>query len=125
MTREQFARAAVDGVACGLLDALDALRALTVLDGRVMLTGGGSRSQAMQQVIASLIDSPVVLSSAHEAVATGAAVQACAVLEQVDHSVVQDRWGLGAGAQVDPTIPPDTTTRARYRALRDASPSDG
>lgn len=125
VTREQFARAAVDGVACGLLDGLDALRALTVVDGRVMLTGGGARSQAMQQVLASLIDAPVVLSSADEAVATGAAVQACAVLEQVDHSVIQDRWGLGAGAQIHPTMTPDTTTRARYAALRDASPSDG
>ena len=90
-----------------------------------MLTGGGARSQAMQQVVASLIDAPVVWSSADEAVATGAAVQACAVLEQVDHSVIQDRWGLGAGAQIDPTIAPDTTTRSRYAALRDASPSDG
>jgi xylulokinase len=125
VTREQFARAAVDGVACGLLDGLDALRALTALNGRVMLTGGGARSQAMQQVVASLIDSPVVLSSADEAVATGAAVQACAVLEQVDHSVIQDRWGLGAGANVDPIIAPDTTTRARYAALRDASQSHG
>jgi xylulokinase len=75
--------------------------------------------------VASLIDSPVVLSSADEAVATGAAVQACAVLEQVDHSVIQDRWGLGAGANVDPIIAPDTTTRARYAALRDASQSHG
>jgi xylulokinase len=125
VTREQFARAAVDGVACGLLDGLDALRALTVLDGRVMLTGGGARSQAMQQVVASLTDAPVVLSSADEAVATGAAVQACAVLEQVAHSVIQDRWGLGSGAEVNPAIAPDTTTRARYAALRDRSSSDG
>ena len=125
VTREQFARAAVNGVACGLLDGLDALRALTVLDGRVMLTGGGARSQAMQQVVASLTDAPVVLSSADEAVATGAAVQACAVLEQVAHSVIQDRWGLGSGAEVNPAIAPDTTTRARYAALRDRSSSDG
>tara|TARA_B110000211_G_C13620672_1_gene353032 strand:- start:276 stop:515 length:240 start_codon:yes stop_codon:yes gene_type:complete len=79
----------------------------------------------MQQVVASLTDAPVVLSSADEAVATGAAVQACAVLEQVAHSVIQDRWGLGSGAEVNPAITPDTTTRARYAALRDRSSSDG
>ena len=67
----------------------------------------------MQQVVASLIDAPVVWSSADEAVATGAAVQACAVLEQVDHSVIQDRWGLGAGAQVDEDASDDNLARRR------------
>ena len=40
--REQLARAAVEGVVCGLLDALDALRTNSALDGRLMLTGGGA-----------------------------------------------------------------------------------
>lgn len=119
ITREQFARSAVDGLACGLIDGLDALRRLTELDGRVLLTGGGARSLALQQVLASMIDSPVVVSDAHEAVATGAAVQAAAVYEQVDHAVIQHRWGLGQGAAVE-RIPVDETIRARYAAVRDA-----
>ena len=102
VTREQFARAAVDGIACGLLDGLDALRSLTALDGRLVLVGGGARSHAMQRVIAGLAGIPVIVSDADEAVATGAAVQAAAVLEQVDHAVIQDRWGLGAGKAVEP-----------------------
>lgn len=118
VTRAQFARAAVDGVACGLLDALDALRALTTLDGRLVLVGGGAKSTAMQQIVAGLAGMPVVVSSADEAVATGAAVQAAAVLEQVDHDVIQDRWGLGAGQPVDGVDGGDI--RDRYAALRDA-----
>lgn len=118
VTRAQFARAAVDGVACGLLDGLDALRDLTTLDGRLVLVGGGAKSAAMQQVVAGLAGMPVVVSDADEAVATGAAVQAAAVLEQVDHAVIQDRWGLGAGHPVAGVDGGDI--RARYAALRDA-----
>ena len=113
-----FARAAVDGVACGLLDGLDALRALTTIDGRLVLVGGGARSEAMQRVVAGLAEMPVVVSDADEAVATGAAVQAAAVLEQVDHAVIQDRWGLGAGQPVTGVEGGDI--RSRYATLRGA-----
>lgn len=118
VSRAQFARAAVDGVACGLLDGLDALRDLTSLDGRLLLVGGGAKSTAMQQVVAGLAEMPVVVSETDEAVATGAAVQAAAVLEQVDHSVIQERWSLGAGTPVSGIDGGDI--RARYAALRDA-----
>jgi xylulokinase len=118
VSRAQFARAAIDGVACGLLDGLDALRNLTSLDGRLVLVGGGAKSVATQQVVAGLAGMPVVVSEADEAVATGAAVQAAAVLEQVDHAVIQARWGLGAGNPVTGIDGGDI--RARYAALRDA-----
>jgi xylulokinase len=117
VTREQFARAAVDGVACGLLDGLDALRGHADLDGRLVLVGGGARSVAVQAVVAGLTGMPVIVSDAEEAVTTGAAVQAAAVLEQVEHAVIQERWGLGAGATVDGIDGGDI--RDRYAALRD------
>ena len=118
VSRAQFARAAIDGVACGLLDGLDALRDLTSLSGKLVLVGGGAKSDAMQRVIAGLAGMPVVVSNADEAVATGAAVQAAAVLEQVDHSVIQERWGLGAGQPVGGVDGGDI--RERYAALRDS-----
>jgi xylulokinase len=119
VTREEFARAAVDGVVCGLLDAFDALRRHAAVTGRVVLTGGASRSVALQAVIAGLVGMPVVLSGAGEAVATGAAVQAAAVLTATDHVVIQDRWGLGEGtAAADPVDSGDL--RERYAALRDS-----
>jgi xylulokinase len=98
VTREQFALCAVNGVACGLLDALDALRAVAPVTGRVVLTGGGARSSALRAVLAGLLDEPLVLADVDQAVAAGAAVQAAAVAEGVDHATVQHRWGLGAGA---------------------------
>ncbi|MEL6890900.1 MAG: xylulokinase [Actinomycetota bacterium] len=117
VSREQFARAAVDGVACGLLDGLDALQSLTPLDGRVLLVGGAARSEAVQRVIAGMTGRTTLLAEVDEAVATGAAVQAAAVLEQTDHTVIQDRWGLGAGAPIDGVDPGDV--RTRYAAFRD------
>jgi xylulokinase len=116
--REEVARAAVDGVACGLLDALDALRSLATVDGTLILTGGGSRSRALQAVIAGLVELPVVVADVDQAVATGAAVQAAAVAGGVDHAAVQQRWGLGVGTPANE--PCDSgDLRERYAALRD------
>jgi xylulokinase len=120
VTREQFALAAVNGVACGLLDALDALRAHATVTGRVVLTGGGANSVALRAVLAGLIDRPLVPAGIDQAVAAGAAVQAAAVAGGDDHATVQRRWGLGSrgtGA-IEPVDSRDL--RERYRELRDA-----
>lgn len=118
VSRGQVARAAVDGVVCGLLDGLDALRSHATVDGRIVLTGGGARSRAVRRVVAGLVDLPVVVSDVDEAVATGAAVQAAAVAEQVDHADIQQRWGLGGGQVVEPAEIP-AGVRERYADLRD------
>jgi xylulokinase len=121
VTPEQFARAAVDGVACGLVDAFDALRVHAPVSGQVVLTGGGARSRALQAVIAGLLDGvPVTVAAVDQAVATGAAVQAAATLEGVDHAMVQERWGLGTGAPITERADPGDL-RARYGALRDGT----
>lgn len=115
--RPDLARAAVDGVVCGLLDGLDALRSHAAVTGRIVLTGGGARSAAVRAVLAGLVDLPVVVSDADEAVATGAAVQAAATLDQVEHGVIQERWGLGGGQPVEGVEGGDV--RERYASLRD------
>ncbi len=119
VTREQFALAAVNGVACGLLDALDALRAFAPVTGRIVLTGGGARSSALQAVLAGLLDEPIALAGIHQAVAAGAAVQAAAVAGGDDHAAVQRRWGLSsdAGSAIEPVDSGDL--RSRYADLRD------
>jgi xylulokinase len=123
--REQLARAAVEGVVCGLLDGLDALRAQTTAAQRVIMVGGGSRSAACRAVLADLCDLPVVVAEADQAVATGACVQAAAVLQQVEPAVIASRWGLGHGAPIDPPrdASPERTAaiRGAYADLRDRS----
>jgi len=120
VSREQLARAAVEGVVCGLLDALDALAAQAPLSA-VRLVGGGARSAAFRQVIAELCDLPVSLADADEAVATGACVQAAAVALDISHAEVAQRWGLGDAAPLDAANGDTAGVRARYAELRSAT----
>jgi xylulokinase len=79
-TPANLARAAVEGMLCGLADGLDALRDQGVAVDRILLIGGGARSRAVQAVAPSLLDAPVLVPPAGEYVADGAARQAAWVL---------------------------------------------
>ena len=113
VSREQLARAAVEGVVCSALDALDALRHHVRVDGRLLICGGGAHSAAVRQVMADLCDLPVEVVNADEAAAAGACVQAAAVLTGADVGEVATRWGLGSGSVVGPT--PAASARADVR----------
>ena len=117
VSREQVARAAVEGVVCGLLDALDALAARTPLEA-VWLVGGGARSAAFRHVVAELCDLPVSLADAEEAVATGACVQAAAATLDISHSEVAHRWGLGKVTPLGAGTGDTAGVRARFAELR-------
>jgi xylulokinase len=71
-----MARAAVEGMLCGLADAVDALRAQGLPVHRVLLLGGAARSRAVQALAPALLGAPVVLPEPAEYVALGAARQA-------------------------------------------------
>ena len=102
-TRAQLALAAHDGVVCGLLDGLDALVACgATLDGDIVLIGGGNRSPAYRQRVADLAGRRVRIPDATEVVATGAAVQATAVVTGAEPGAIAARWSLGHGHDVEP-----------------------
>jgi xylulokinase len=117
VSREQLARAAFEGVVCGLLDGLDALHAQRVaVDGRMFVVGGGARSRAYQQVLADLAGRSVVVPDASEHVATGACVQAAAALHEKHPDEIAAAWSLGAGTTVEPDARVDAdSVRTRYR----------
>jgi xylulokinase len=118
--REELARAAHDGVLCGLFDGLDALAAAGVsTDGRLHLIGGGARSGAYQRRCADLRGAPVVVPSAEEAVAAGAALQAAAVATGTPTGDLAEQWGLGAGEVIEPD--PNGDGPAIRRAYADHS----
>jgi xylulokinase len=96
----QVARAAMEGVACGLLDGLDELRRHAPVH-RVVIVGGGARSATMRTVVASLCDLPVSVMAAEQAVAAGACVQAAAVAIGVGHGDIARRWHLADADVVD------------------------
>jgi xylulokinase len=121
-TREDVARAAFEGVVCGLLDGFDALVAAGVpVGGRLFLVGGGARSDAYRRAVADLAQRAVTVVDAQELVALGACVQAAARATGRAIAEVQDAWALGRGTEIEPTAPADAAaeTRARYAAARD------
>jgi xylulokinase len=121
--REQLARAAVEGIGCGLLDGLDALTAFAPVGGQLIVVGGGARSRAYRQVLADLSGREVLVPQIREQVATGACVQAAAAATSSEPADVADAWKLGAGSVVEPGPGAAAAgdVRAAYGALRDAS----
>ncbi|KQO03558.1 xylulose kinase [Arthrobacter sp. Leaf234] len=79
-TRGNMARAAIEGMLCGLADALDAVRAAGVVPRHLLLIGGAAQNGAVQDVAAQVFDLPVRIPAPGEYVARGAAVQAAWVL---------------------------------------------
>jgi xylulokinase len=116
-TREQLALATHDGVLCGVLHGVEAIEAIGVrLTGRVFLVGGGARSIAYRNRCADLLARTVIVPHADETVATGAAVQAAAVVGDETPDTVARRWGLGSGMEIDPNHDA-SDVRDRYAAL--------
>ncbi len=99
VSREQVARAAIEGVVCNLLAGADQLPAA---DGRVVLVGGAARSRAYQQVVADLLGRPVHVPDDDELVARGAALQAAAVRTGASFAELAAAWSLQRGAVVHP-----------------------
>jgi xylulokinase len=92
-----LARAAVEGMLCGLADGVDALRVVGVPVDRVLLIGGGAASAAVRALAPALLGAPVVLPEPAEYVALGAARQAA--------------WALAGGPD-----PPQWTIKAAVAA---------
>ncbi|HET9093775.1 MAG TPA: xylulokinase [Solirubrobacteraceae bacterium] len=106
-TRENLARAAHEGMLCGLGAGLDALRATGVRERRLLLIGGAAQSRAVQTVAAQIFDAPVVVPAPGEYVAGGAAAQAAWAL-----TGERPRWPVALAAE--PTADHRPEIRARY-----------
>jgi xylulokinase len=78
-TRENLARAAVEGMLSGLAAGLDALRELGVPLRRALLVGGGARSEAVQRIAPEVFGLAVEVPEPGEYVALGAARQAARI----------------------------------------------
>ncbi|SIT82692.1 xylulokinase [Microbacterium sp. RU33B] len=78
-TRENLARAAVEGMLSGLAAGLDALRRLGVPLERALLVGGGAQSDAVRGIAPLVLGIPVEVPAPGEYVALGAARQAARI----------------------------------------------
>jgi xylulokinase len=114
---EEIARAAIEGVACALLDAVDALRSADVpVGGRLFLVGSAARSQTLRQVVADLAERPLAVPRGDRG-AAGACVHAAAALHQCAPDELAAAWALDDTREVTPDPRVDGgEIRARWRA---------
>jgi xylulokinase len=109
---ECIARAMIEGMLCGLADAVDSLTQLGVDVNRILLIGGAAKNPAVGQIASALFGREVLVPPAGEYVANGAARQAAwALLGD------QPTWNLGEVSHIKSKPTPEVMDR--YRALRD------
>ncbi len=113
-TPAHLARAAVEGLLCGLADGLDALIANGVQVRRVILVGGGARSEAVRRIAPAVLGCPVIVPAPGEYVADGAARQAAWALSGATSA---PQWPVAGSVTVE--ADPAPAVRARYGEVRD------
>ena len=109
-TPAHLVRAAVEGMLCGLADAVAPLASAGVVPRRIVLIGGAARSEAVQRIAAGLFGLPVAVPEPAEYVALGAAKQAAWVLSQ---DTEPPPWQRDAAV-----VEPDPSTSAYFARVR-------
>ncbi|MFI8221878.1 xylulokinase [Pseudomonas sp. NPDC085632] len=75
LTQANLCRAAVEGTTFGLRYGLDLLRHNGLQSRSICLIGGGSKSAVWRQIVADIMNTPVICTEQSEAAALGAAIQ--------------------------------------------------
>lgn len=114
LTRENLARSAVEAVLASLAEAADLLAGSGVARRRVLLIGGGARSEAVCRIAPGLLGCGVVVPEPAEYVAIGAARQAAWALAG---SATPPPWPHRPAAEYDGPAQPGL--RQRYASLRE------
>jgi xylulokinase len=109
-----IARAMIEGMLCGLVDAVDALEKLGVSINRVLLIGGAAKNPAISSIASSLFGREVLVPQPGEYVADGAARQAAWALLG---GATPPQWNLGEVSSTHSVATPEVVSA--YRTLRD------
>jgi xylulokinase len=115
-TRENIARAMVEGMLSGLADAVHSLEKLGVEVKRILLVGGAAKNPAVAPIASALFGREVLVPPAGEYVADGAAKQAAWALLGGENP---PQWNLGEVESYSSTPTPEVLVK--YRSLRDAT----
>jgi xylulokinase len=109
-SRPNLARAAIEGMLCGLADGLDAVQAQGVVAGRLLLIGGAAQNSAVSTIAAQVFSVAVVVPEPGEYVAAGAAVQAA-------WAVTGSRPSWPIALHAEPPVDFHPVIREQYRAV--------
>lgn len=112
-TPAHLARAAVEGVLCGMADALNSLVANGAVIDKVVLIGGSAASRAVRMIAPSVLGVPVEAPPSAEYVADGAARQAAWALTGEFPSWPLDASSAAYEAKSEPHV------RERYSEARE------
>jgi xylulokinase len=97
-------RAILEGVAFAIRDCLETLRQVGAAPQQLIFGGGGAKGTLWRQIIASVLQMPLVTLVGEEATAKGAAMLACVGCRHVENiQQVVDAW-----VQYDTVIEPET-----------------
>ncbi len=113
-SRQNVARASVEGMLCGLADGLDALVSQSSPISRLMIIGGGAQSEAVQKIATTIFTVPLVVPAVAEYVALGSTVQAAWAL-----TGERPEWAVEEQHTYVPAFIPEL--RAQYSSTRSAS----
>ncbi|MDT0309477.1 FGGY-family carbohydrate kinase [Streptomyces sp. DSM 44917] len=125
MHPEHLARAAFEGMLCGLADAADVLRKRGVRIERVFLLGAAAELPAVQALAPALFEAPVVIPAPADYTALGAARQAAWALGAAEGAAWAGEppaWPAAPGETLEPgedAAARGTAVRAQYTAVRD------
>jgi xylulokinase len=102
MTRENLCRAAFESAAYGLKFGLEAFQELGFAPLELRLIGGGSKNPLWRQILADILNLPVVIPEVAEGAAFGAALQALWALKSLGGADVGITEITDAHIQLDP-----------------------
>jgi xylulokinase len=108
MRSANVARAAVEGLLSSMAYCIDKIGAQGVEVNRIILVGGGARSEAVRRIAPAIFGAPVHVPTPGEYVALGAARQAAWTLTQRD---VPPPWSFGVTATFDAAPTPHVLDR--------------
>lgn len=112
--REDFARAMIEGMLCGMADAVASLEKLGVEVKRILIVGGAAKNPAVGKIASAIFGREVIIPPPGEYVAIGAAKLAAWALLGTDRP---PEWNLGEVASIKEIATPEVLIK--YRKLRD------
>ena len=110
--RAELVRSVMEGVALACYDAYQVLAELGARPQRIIMAGGGARSQLWRQIVADVFGLPVQLLSVGEQSALGAALLAGGGIRLFDPGSTARAW-----ATYGPPVEPDGQRHALYQSL--------
>ncbi|MBI3428857.1 MAG: xylulokinase [Actinobacteria bacterium] len=113
-TPRNYARAMIEGMLCGLADAIDSLVREGVEVRRIFLIGGAAKNPAVSTIASAIFGREILLPPVGEYVADGAARQAAWALSGLSNP---PDWDIGSVEKVKSEPTPQVLNN--YRKLRD------